>query len=322
MSLHPTAQSLLESIKLQGSPGWSELPVEESRATFNSLTHLFGQGPDVDRVVDLKTDEGVPIRCYYPELRQANDSLKQPNQPGLIYFHGGGWVLGNIETHDTLCRFLANASGRVVCSVDYGLAPENKYPVAIDDCYEATQYVARHAERLGIQDQRIAVAGDSAGGNLAAAVCLRIRDEKASHAGAARIEKQVLIYPVIDVDFATDSYTQYAVDHMLTKETMQWFWEQYLGDDIAGKSQTAKYACLGSANLDSLPPTIALLAEYDVLRSEGEAYCASLDRAGATVQCKVYPGMLHGFVHHLGLFDEGHDAIREISDFLNDEPKS
>lgn len=318
MTLHPTAQALLESIKLQNGPAWPELPVEESRATFDSLTHLFGQGPDVDRVVDLKTDSGVPVRCYYPQQEQGSASSPQQKLPCVMYFHGGGWVLGNIETHDTLCRFLSNASHRVVCSVDYGLAPENKYPVAIDDCHEATQYIARHSERLDIDAQRLAVAGDSAGGNLAAAVCLKVRDKQADHDGAAQIEKQVLIYPVIDTDFDTDSYEEFATDHMLTRETMQWFWEQYLGSDVAKRRDTAEYACLGSAQLESLPPSLILLAEYDVLRSEGEMFAESLARAGNNVNSSVYPGMLHGFVHHLGLFADGKKAIQEIADFLTD----
>ena len=232
---------------------------QEGRETFDGFIDLFGEGPDLARVEDHTLPGDVNVRLY------ADDS-DEP-QPAVMYFHGGGWVLGNIQTHDALCRRIAKASGCTVISVDYGLAPENPFPKPLDDCYSATLAVADKASDIHIDSQRIAVAGDSAGGNLAAAVSLRARD----HGGPA-IKLQVLLYPVIEPGFETESYQQFAESHGLTKENMKWFWEQYLGAQPAGPLAAISRA----ETLEGLPAAHVVTAEYDVLRDEGEAFAGRL----------------------------------------------
>lgn len=299
MTLHPKAQAFLNEIAESDAPSWAEMPPEESRAIFNGFTDLFGTGPELADVSDLRTSGGIPLRCYRP--------TRDETLPAIVYFHGGGWVLGNIETHDAVCRRLADATGRVVVSVEYRLAPEHAYPAACDDCFDAVLWIAAQAEELKIDPGKIVVAGDSAGGNLAAAVAVRCREDQ-----GPQLEAQVLIYPVIEPDFATESYEKYATDYMLTRESMQWFWQQYLPDPTQG----AKFAALQTAAVHELPKCLVITAEYDVLRSEGERYAARLEEAGNSVSLKQYDGMLHGFVHFAGLFEDGVDAIREIADFL------
>lgn len=303
MPLHPQAASLLQELSSQDAPGWSELPPAESREIFAGFTELFGQGPDLPEIGDLETDTGLPLRIYRPQLDTP--------APAMMYFHGGGWVLGDLDTHDTLCRKLAAATRRTIVAVDYRRAPENRYPAALHDCYAATSFVAKQASRLGIDGKRLGVAGDSAGGNLAAAVCLRSRDES-----GPSVDCQVLIYPVIEPDFDTESYQAFAVEHLLTRETMQWFWKQY-ADDLP--TAGLQYAALQNASLEALPPALVMTAEYDVLRDEGETYAKRLQAAGNRVTIRRYPGMLHGFVHFSGLFDDGNHAIQDIAEYLDQQ---
>lgn len=301
MTLHPQSQAFIRGIAEKSGPGWHEMPVGQSRQLFDSLTTVFGEGPAVPCVKDYAVDGLPKMRIYRP-----TDSR---NVPTIIFFHGGGWVLGNIESHDTVCRNLANATAFNVISVDYRLAPEHKYPAALDDAYEATKHIAENANDLRVDPNKLVVAGDSAGGNLAAALCLKIRDT-----GGPNIAKQVLIYPVIEPDFMTESYLSCAEGHGLTRTTMQWFWDQY----ITGGDADRTYACLANADVSDLPPAFVLTAEYDILRDEGEAYAARLGEAGVPVVRKQYPGMLHGFVHFAGVFDDAIPAIHAIAEYLED----
>lgn len=297
MTLHPQSQQFLKDLAAKRGPGWHEIPVEEGRKLFNSLDVIFGQGPDLHAVEERVIQGRIPVRVYRPTDAAAP-------QPVIVYFHGGGWVLGNIQTHDTVCRRLAETSGFVVISVDYRLAPEHKYPAAMDDAYSTTQYISERAQELGVDADRLIVAGDSAGGNLAAAVAFRARD-----VGGPRIAKQVLIYPVVEPDFSTDSYLAFADDYGLTKASMEWFWQQYIGDTTADR----KYACLANAESRDLPPAFLLTAEYDVLRDEGERFAERLRSAGVEVELKRYPGMVHGFVHFASVFDDSAQAIQDIA---------
>jgi acetyl esterase len=215
MPLHPQAQAFLKAIENQNAPGWDEIPPAEGRQIFAGFTDLFGDGPELHQIEDLKIEDRLPVRIYRP--------TSNTNLPVVVYFHGGGWVLGNIETHDTICRRLAEISVSVIVSVDYRLAPEYPFPAAFDDCLEAVEYVSKNADCLGIDKTRIAVCGDSAGGNLAAAVALKIRDQD-----TFKLDSQWLIYPVIEPDFETSSYQMFADDHGLTRHIMRWFWDQYV----------------------------------------------------------------------------------------------
>jgi acetyl esterase len=231
----------------------------------------------------------------------------------IVYFHGGGWVMGDLESHDAVCRALSNAAASVVVSVDYRLAPEHRFPAAIDDAYAATCWVAENAVALGAGDpNRLVVAGDSAGGNLAAAVALESRD-----LAGPQLSFQALVYPVLDARFDTPSYVDNATGYMLTRADMEWFWDHYC--DAAARLQP--YASPLQANsLERLPPALVLTAEFDPLRDEGEAYAARLIEAGVSATVHRYPGMLHGFLGMLGIFTQSRDAIAEIGTAIRTAP--
>jgi acetyl esterase len=227
-----------------------------------------------------------------------------PPAPVVVYLHGGGWVLCGLETHDTGCRTLADRLGAVVISVDYRRAPEDQFPAAAEDSYAATVWAAGQARELGGDPARMVVAGDSAGGNLAAAVALMARDR-----GGPAIAYQLLVYPVIDVARNTMSYRENATGYYLTAQHMQWYWEQYLGPADGHDP----YASPIYADLAGLPPALIVTAEHDPLRDEGEAYAEALQRAGVDATARRYAGMFHGFFnmteHLAGARDASNDVV-------------
>lgn len=228
-----------------------------------------------------------------------------------LYFHGGGWVLGSIETHDELVRRLVAESGCLFVSVDYPLAPEHKYPAAIEDSYLALRWLADHAKELGVDPRRIAVAGDSAGANVAAVLCLMTRDRR-----GPSIARQVLIYPIADCDFDRPSYRDNAEGYFLTRSDMQWFWNHYVS---APEQMVEPYASpLRAPSLAGLPPALVLTAEFDPLRDEGVEYARKLQSAGVPTTLREFPGMIHGFVKRWDTFDDARTATREIGAFLRD----
>ena len=299
MPLHPQAQAFLDEIAQKNPPPWEELPPQQGREIFNGFSDLTGEGPSLLLTEDRTLPGGVKVRIYA--------DTHEDNQSAVIYFHGGGWVLGNIETHDPMCRRIAKSSGCTVISVDYALAPENPFPIPLEDCYTATVHVAVHAAEFRIDAKHIAVAGDSAGGNLAAAVAIKARDE-----AGPQIKFQLLIYPVIQPNFDSESYVQFAEGHGLTRGSMQWFWRQYIGD----RALTALASPARADSLRGLPPAHVITAEYDVLRDEGEAYARQLLAAGVPTTCRRYDGNLHGFIHFAGRFDDGIKASHDISQIL------
>lgn len=304
MSLTPQAQAFLDLLAFQNPPRWEQLTPEQGRAAFAGLIDLFGEGPEISRVEDRMLRGEVPVRIY--SHFAENDGVKV-QQPAVVYFHGGGWVLGDLDTHDALCRRLAHASACTIISVDYSRAPEARFPQALQECFDATTYIADHAESLRLIPGRLAVAGDSAGGNLAAAVALKARDE-----GRPEIKLQVLIYPVIEPAFDRNSYQQFADNFGLTRSSMQWFWKQYLGD----QPPVPLAAPATSNSLVGLPAAHVITAEYDVLRDEGEAYARRLTDAGVPTTTRRYDGNLHGFIHFAGVFDDGLVATSEIANVL------
>jgi acetyl esterase len=224
--------------------------------------------------------------------------------PVVLFFHGGGWVLGDLDTHDALCRRLCSLAQCVVVSVDYRRAPEHRFPAALDDCYDAVEYVGAHGDRLRVDATRLIVAGDSAGGNLAAAVAIKARNES-----GPKILAQVLIYPVLDQRCDTPSYQSLAEGYGLTRDDMKWFWAQYAGDVAGG-------VYLSPSEVDSprgLPSTIVITAQYDVLRDEAETFAQRLKAADVNVNHRRYEGAIHGFVHFAGAMDIGHRATKEIA---------
>lgn len=245
----------------------------------------FGAPPPVADVRDVQielADRTLPARLYVPE--GAGDL-----PPLTLYFHGGGWVIGTLETHDGTCRGLANASRSAVLSVGYRLAPEHRYPAAVEDCYDAVCWAQANAAELGVDAGRLAVAGDSAGGNLAAAAAIMVRDR-----GGPALRHQLLFYPVTDANFANASYTDNGGGmYFLSTDMMRWFWDQYLGDLPVERAPLA--AVLATPSLARLPSATVITAEFDPLRDEGMAYARRLSEAGVAVDAVVAPGMIHGF---------------------------
>jgi acetyl esterase len=306
MTLHPQARAFLETLAENDAPGWHELPPVDGRAAFNELMEFFGEPVELPRIENGATDDGVPFRIYYGG---------EENVPVIMYFHGGGWVLGNVETHDALCRQLASQSGCAVVSVNYRLSPESKFPAPLDDCYNATATVHQKAKEMGLDPDRLAVAGDSAGGNLAAAVALRAKERS-----GPPIKLQVLIYPVIEPHFDSQSYNEFAEGFGLSKAEMQWFWQQYVADDQTLRDPLAAPGL--ATKLSNLPATHVITAEYDVLRDEGETFARRLSDSGVDVTLRRYDGQLHGFVHLSSVFDEGSRAISDIASVFRDKLRS
>jgi acetyl esterase len=223
--------------------------------------------------------------------------------PGaLVYFHGGGWVLGSIDTHDTLCRLLADRSGQCVISVDYRLSPEHKFPVALEECLFAANWVVSQGRTLGIDTSRVGIGGDSAGGNLAAVVALLARNSERSN-----LRFQLLLYPAADMAFDAPSHTRNGRGFLLTHDMMLWFREQYLPPDT--DLQDWRVSPLRATDLSRLPSTLILSAGLDPLRDEGVAYAKALASAGVAVEHHCFEGMLHGFCNMGGVLDEAHRAF-------------
>ena len=292
-SLDPQAKAYLDRMVELGVPPVDQLTPAEARVMAEERSDvLFGPKEDVHAVEDFEVG-GVPVRLYGPE---AADRL-----PVVVYFHGGGWVIGSLDTHDGLCRALANRAGCRVAAVDYRLAPEHRFPAAVDDSWAVTRWAFE-------QTTPVAVAGDSAGGNLAAVMALRARD------AGFRLAAQVLVYPVLDHDLDRPSYRAKADGYGLTRAGMRWFWDHYLGPDGDGAHPHA--SPIRADDFSGLPPAIVITAEYDPLRDEGEAYAEALDAAGVPVVVQRYDGMIHGFVSMPMLFPEANDAVVRIADAI------
>ncbi len=248
------------------------------------------------------------MRCPFVSIRPLVQ--KQEPLPALVYFHSGGWAFGSIKAHDPVCRALANNACCLVVSVGYRLAPEHPFPAAPEDCYAATQWVAEHAREIKADSARIAVGGDSAGGNLAAVVALMARDRQ----GPA-LCYQVLIYGETDYyEPGTASYTTYSEGYGLTREDMIWFWDQYLARP---EDREHPYAVpLHATDLNALPPALIITAEYDPVRDEAEHYAQHLQQADVPVQLSRYAGMIHSFFRMFALFEQSHQALAEVATAL------
>ncbi|MGV3480867.1 MAG: alpha/beta hydrolase [Sphingobium sp.] len=247
---------------------------------------------EVAGIRDL-TIGAMPARLYHP---RPGETL-----PLLVFMHGGGWVFGTLDTHDPLCRAIASAAEIAVLALDYPLSPENRYPVALDAIATVLSEITTQAASLGIDPDRIALGGDSAGGNLTAALCLKLRDE-----GGPAIAHQLLLYPVLDADFTRPSWIENATGYMLSSEMMQWFWAQYL--ERAAEAP-ALAAPLRAHTLAGLPSTTIVTAGFDPLRDEGIAYAARLQDAGVAVVHEHFPDMIHGFASMLGMLPQADRAV-------------
>jgi acetyl esterase len=315
--LDPKTQWFLKFLESMGRPPVSEVPVEQAREMYakgQSVVPLIKQPAQIeDRTISAGPGGSVKLRIFRPENNRPEGSAGR--LPVVMYFHGGGWVLGDADTFDYFMRELTNGSGAAVVFVEYSRSPEARYPVALEECYAATKWVAEHGSELGLNAAQIAVAGDSAGGNLATAVCLL-----AGQREGPEIAAQVLIYPATGSDFNTSSFQDFATGYFLTKENSQWFWQQYTGGKAIEHEPTA---CPLQATLDQLrdmPPALVITGECDVLRDEGEAYARKLTEAGVAVTATRYLGAIHGFMGINALADTpaARAATAQVNAMLRD----
>jgi acetyl esterase len=305
MPVDPEIAALLEAGR--AAPQTHTLSVPDARAQYEARTAAMAPPAVVARVEErVMPGPGGPlsIRVYTPEGSGPF--------PLLVFFHGSGFVLCSLDTHDGMCRNLCAGAGCVVASVDYRLAPEHRFPAATEDCLAATRWCAEHAAALGADPARIVVGGDSAGGNLAAVTALRLRDE-----GGPALRGQLLLYPVTDSpDADWPSMAENAEGYGLGAATMGWFWGHYLADPAEGTHPHA--APLRAKDLRNLPPALVTSAEYDPLRDEGEAYADALHAAGNTVAASRWMGMNHGFLFWAGRVDKASAGIAEAAQWLRE----
>jgi acetyl esterase len=299
--LHPQARALLDFIEARGIPPTHTLSPADARAFYRDRrTATQPEAPQVAEVRELKAEGPhgtIPVRLYRPLGSTADAAL-----PVLVYFHGGGWVIGDLDTHDVLCRSLANGAGCAVASIDYRMGPEHRFPAAVDDVLAATRWVHREAASLGLDAGRLAVGGDSAGGNLAAVAAIAARD-----AGDLPIVFQLLIYPATDQRRGHPSHEANGQGYLLTRDTMAYFHDHYIDDlrhDLDWRASPLLHG-----DLSGLPPALVLTAGYDPLRDEGMAYAEALTAAGSRAAYVCFERQIHGFITMGKVLDEADTAI-------------
>ena len=295
MALDPQAKAFLAGMEASGAPPLYELTLDEARGATGMITELIGAGPEVSRVEDFRcaTATGtIGARRYVPADAAAT----------ILWIHGGGWVICDLDTHDAVCRLLAVSSGCRVVAVNYRRAPEHPFPAPLEDCWDALRAVAAEGP-----DAPLIVAGDSAGGNMSAACALRARDR-----GGPELALQVLVCPVMDHDMTTPSYRERGSgpDLFITARDMEWFWNCYIPDPAARSVPDA--SPLRAESLANLPPAIVITAEYDPLRDEGIAYAERLQEAGVQVTHRHYENMFHDFFSFVNLIDAGNEAVARV----------
>jgi acetyl esterase len=295
MPLNPQVEALLQFMAAMPQLDFETGTPAMVRAAFDNPLPLMNP-PQVAEVRELAiplAGRTLAARLYVPDDAGANPPL-------TVYYHGGGWVIGTLDTHDGTCRALACRSGSAVLSVAYRLAPEHPFPAPLDDCYDALAWAAANAKALGVDGARLAVAGDSAGGNLSAAVAILARDR-----GGPALRHQLLIYPVTEADYGRVSYAENGGgEYYLSEAGMRWFWGHYLGG--ADPHDEPLAAVLRHSDLSGLPPATVITAEFDPLRDEGMAYAEALVAAGVPVDAAIAPGMVHGF---FSMFEPVPDAM-------------
>jgi acetyl esterase len=306
--LDPDAAAVYKAFQDAGRPAYETLTPPEARDFYTQARVVMNPEPP-----ELKSAEPlaipaphgtIPARIYTPKMLRTKDGLA----PCLVFFHGGGWVIGNLETHDVVCRKLAHEGELIVISVDYRLAPEHKFPAAIDDAITSTRWISDNADKLGIDASRLIVGGDSAGGNLAAVVALHARD----HGGPA-LAGQMLVYPGTDFARKHPSHREPETSVLLTHSVIGWFMNHYMGDaDISDWRASPARA----KTFAGLPPAYVLTAGADPLRDEGDEYAAKLKQAGVPVAYKHFPGQFHGFFTMGKLLKQADVAVTDIAIWL------
>lgn len=304
MPLDPLVKGFLDQMAAVPGPKMSEAGAAVAREVFVGLMQLVGpKDVPIGKMENLSVPGPggpIPIRVYTP-VAAGRDPM-----PALIYYHGGGFVIGNIETHDGLCRMMANEGGFRVISVDYRLAPEHKYPAAIDDAFAALDWVVANAADIGVDANRVAVGGDSAGGALAAEVA-----QLAKAKGGFTVACQMLLFPVVQVGEMTPSLREFAVGYFLEKETLDWFYDSYLPRDT--DKSDPKISPLRAKDLSGLPSAYVMLGGYDPLHDEGLQYAEKLRAAGVSVTVADYPSMVHCFIYMQSFLPQAHEALASAS---------
>jgi acetyl esterase len=307
--LDPDAAAVYKAFQEAGRPAYETLTAPEARAYYAQARFVTNpEAPELARIEPLSIPAphgAISARLYVPKDVRSRDGLS----PALVFFHGGGWVIGDLESHDVVCRKLAIAGALIVISVDYRLAPEHKFPAAADDAIAATQWIAAHARDLGIDAARLSVGGDSAGGNLTAVVALAARD-----AGGPALAGQVLIYPATDFAMSHGSHREPETSVLLTHSVIRWFRDHYLNG--AADIHDWRASPARAQDLSGLPPAYVLTAGADPLRDEGDDYAERLKQAGVPVTYKHYPGQFHGFFTMGKLLPQANVAADEIGAWL------
>ncbi len=302
MALDPQAKDVLDFVAQAGRPGYHTMTAPEARQVYRETRALFQEkGPEVAAAVDRTiAGPGGPIRL---RLYRALGSRDGEALPVLAYFHGGGWTFGDLDTHDAICRMLANEARCAVVSVDYRMGPEHKFPAAIEDCWAALRWLLAEGAGHGFDPRRVAVGGDSAGGNLAAVLALMARD------AGERLAFQLLIYPATDFACDAPSHSLFAEGHLLTRDAISWFTTNYLRDaaDIADWRASP----LRARDLSGVAPALVVTAGFDPLRDEGKAYADRLAASGVATRYACYDGMIHGFFGMSKVIDATRRAIAD-----------
>jgi acetyl esterase len=309
VTLDPDAAFVYKAFQDAGRPDYETLSPVEAREYYRQARFVTNPEPPILKSVEPLTIAAasgvIPARVYTPRTLRQSDGLA----PCLVFFHGGGWVIGDLDSHDVACRKLADEGQLIVISVDYRLAPEDKFPAAVDDAFAATAWIADHAKELGIDATRLVVGGDSAGGNLAAVVAISARERN-----GPSISGQVLIYPATDFAMMHPSHREPETSILLTHTVIRWFRDHYLNSPADAKNWRASPA--RAETLAGLPPAFVMTAGADPLRDEGEEYARRLERAGVPVTYRTFPGQFHGFFTMGKLLEQANVATRDIGAWL------
>lgn len=301
MALDPQVQKVLDGNKAKGVPSFNWMDHRKARVMLDAM--FLSQ----DSPIPIGSVEDKPIPCPWGNLMvRIYTPVGSGPFPVFVFFHGGGWVTNSVETHDSVCRHITKLSDCIVVSVDYRQPPEYKFPVPVEDAYTATQWVFDNANSFNGYPDRVAVGGDSSGGNMAAIVCLLFRDRN-----GPKIKQQVLIYPVLDYYLpGTASYAEFGSGYILDRDLMIWCWNHYLNSD---EDINNPYICpLRAASFADLPPAFIITADYDPLRDEGELYAKKLQADGVEVTQTRYAGMVHGFIMHWRIYDKALVCLNQI----------
>jgi len=307
--LDPDAAAVYKAFQDAGRPAYEDLSADEARAYY--LAARVVSNPDPRELASVQSIAipgpvgDIPARVYTPKALRQDNGLS----PALVFFHGGGWVIGNLDTHDVVCRAIADEGQLIVVSVDYRLAPEHKFPAAVEDAIAATQWIADNARKLGIDAEQLSVGGDSAGGNLSAVVTIHARDH-----GGPMLAGQVLIYPATDFAMNHPSHHEPETSVLLTHSVIRWFRDHYLTGAHDEKDWRASPARVET--LAGLPPAFVMTAGADPLRDEGDEYARRLADAGVPVTHRTYPGQFHGFFTMGKVLQQANVAVAEIGGWL------